>query len=61
MPIMKISVILLAVIVLSLGSADAKHHNRARDRAQRRCMVYLPDMPDAQLRHWCLKQSEKMP
>lgn len=26
-----------------------------------RCMTYLPNMKDSELKRWCLKQSERMP
>ena len=39
----------------------AQAFGKPLDRRLERCMVYLPDMPDAKLRRWCLAQSKRMP
>lgn len=36
-------------------------HAHPSDRILSRCMVYLPAMRDVRLRHWCEKQSRRMP
>ena len=49
-------------MTLTEYECTAKEERRqGRDRMQRQCMVYLPDMQDAKLKRWCLKQSELMP
>jgi hypothetical protein len=49
-------------MTLTEYECSAKEEARQeRDRMQRHCMVYLPDVQDAKLRAWCRKQSEKMP
>lgn len=59
----------IVILVFLVGCAHAhggafgqrNSVREARDREQRRCMVYLPDIRDVKLRAWCVKQSERMP
>jgi t-SNARE complex subunit (syntaxin) len=50
-----------AMILTEYKCSAKQERQQERERMQRQCMVYLPDMQDARLRAWCLKQSEKMP
>jgi hypothetical protein len=57
-----VQIIAVSVLIDVAAASPAQAHARTeRDRAQRRCMVHLPDVQDASLRRWCLKQSERMP
>lgn len=50
-----------AMILTEYKCSATQQRRQERDQMQRQCMAYLPDMQDAKLRAWCLKQSERMP
>jgi len=57
-----VQIIAVSVLIGMTAASPAQANLRQqRDRAQRHCMVNLPDVQDASLRRWCLKPSERMP
>ncbi len=50
----------LAVIALAMAY-KAYGVPLPKARPLQRCMVYLPEMRDTNLRQWCLQQSKRMP
>ena len=57
-----VQIIAVSVVIGVTAASPAQANPRKQsDRAQRHCMVNLPDVQDASLRRWCLKQSERMP